>query len=98
MSPPFRMFSFATFVVLTTIARSGGSQPVDAGTSRSERAQHSLVPLAEPPVASSTAQAQPSPSRSIQPIDAARIREPLDKLVADVRGFGGRISVLAADA
>lgn len=86
--------SVVALVLFSAFARPSGSQPTGAASAAGDRAPGEVAAGDGAASASPTAFAAPAPPPRVDP---ARMREPLEKLVAQVRGWGGRIGVLALD-
>jgi len=87
-----RALAFAALVALSSLARPGGSQPPGSGSSSPQAAAGSPAPP-EPSARAAGAE----PSRSGPRLDTTEARKRLEKLAAEVRGWGGRVGVMAID-
>lgn len=85
-----RALALVALIVLSTLARPGGSQPTGAGAAPLPAATRSA---AEPPPPAAAS----APRAALPPIDAAEPQRRAETLAADVRRWGGRVGVIAID-
>ncbi|WP_437777501.1 D-alanyl-D-alanine carboxypeptidase/D-alanyl-D-alanine endopeptidase [Sorangium sp. So ce1097] len=90
-----RTVSVVALVLSSTLARPGGSQPIDGGARTAERTGAAGPAQGAPggPSAPRPTIAAPGPHR----VDPGRARAQLEKLTTDVHRWGGRVGVLAID-
>ncbi|WP_437575688.1 D-alanyl-D-alanine carboxypeptidase/D-alanyl-D-alanine endopeptidase [Sorangium sp. So ce887] len=93
---PRRAVSVVALVLSSILARPGGSQPLDGGTSPAERSTRKEEPTHGVPGAPS-APRSPLGAHGPRKFDPGRAREQLEKLTTGVRRSGGRVGVLALD-
>ncbi|WP_437645701.1 D-alanyl-D-alanine carboxypeptidase/D-alanyl-D-alanine endopeptidase [Sorangium sp. So ce362] len=93
---PRRAVSVVALVLSSILARPGGSQPLDGGTSPAERSTRKEELTHGIPGASS-APRSPLGAHGPRKFDPGRAREQLEKLATGVHRSGGRVGVLALD-